>query len=350
MKSYRWLRRSALMSLVALPVLLSACGWGGKDDTSGAIDPPQIDYEADWNMDDWIDAEVMAPAAETAPVTVYVEDPHGYVVPVGLRLPAEAGIARLVLQHMVDGGPASGLLPTGFRALLPKGTDVLGLDIRNGSAIIDFSEAFTSYNPGDERKIIEAVTWAMTGFPTIERVQLWVEGRPLKDMPVNETPVDVPLTRDIGINIESSPGLNLAQAAPVTLYFMNETEEDYQYYVPVTRLVAHTGDMADLTVAELIRGPLPGSELLGVMNPEAQLLDVEASGDVVTVNFADQLLQHGVSAPERALEALVLSVTEQTGAAKVQVMIGGQAAQLESPSANYAAPVSRPSRLNPLGV
>src|SRR5690554_4745436 len=152
MRRIRFIRRLLLVGLVSIPMLLSGCGWFGAEETSKQIDPPQVDYELGSEIfTDIEDAEVMAELGQgkLAPVTLYYKDAQGLVAPIGLRIPAEEGIGRLALEYMVDGGPADGLLPSGFSALIPKGTNIEMNITKNGLAIVDFSENFTQYNAQD---------------------------------------------------------------------------------------------------------------------------------------------------------------------------------------------------------
>jgi germination protein M len=348
MKRVRFIRRLMLVSLVSIPLVLTGCGWFGAEETSTQIDPPQVDYDLGADIfTDVVDEEVMAEPEQLAPVTLYFKDAQGYVAPIGLRIPAKEGIAKLALEYMVEGGPAEDLLPSGFHALLPKGTTIVTNVTKSGLAIVDFSENFTQYNPQDERKILEAVTWALTGFKSVNQVEIWVAGKVLKQMPVDGTPLDEPLTRAMGINLERAEGVNPALASAVTLYFQGQNEDNYMYYVPVTRLVPYTDDMTAASVRELVKGPVDDSQLHSVMPASTEILNVEQDNDIVVVNFGSNIVGSDQKVSSDSLQALVLSLTELTGVPKVQIMVDGQAAVVASDQVNYTTPVSRPAQVNP---
>lgn len=355
MSQLRLWRRGMLIALVTVPLFLAGCGWLGSKETGGQVDPPQIDYdwEADFmsDADSWETAAVPA-AGEEAPVTLYFRDGDGHVVPVGVRIPYEPGIAKKVLSYMVEGSPLEDRLPDGFSALLPRGTEVLGMDISpEGLAYVDFSPAFTDYDPQDERKVLEAVTWALTGFDTINAVQIWVNGTPLKEMPKDGTPLDEPLTRAMGINLEMDPGVNPALATPVTLYFREQTADQQLYYVPVTRLIRHTDNVPLATLHELVEGPLGDSALHPVLSSATEVLGVELHRDTVLVNFGANLLDDELyPVDEAALEAVVLSLIEQTGMEKVQIMVEGKAGVTIGDSSVFAMPAAKPAQINPLAI
>lgn len=355
MSQLRLFRRGAIATLVLAPLILAGCGWWGAKETGGQIDPPQLDY--DWESGfgheaDSLETAALPAAGEEAPVTVYFRDGDGHVVPLDVRIPYEPGIAKQVLAHMVEGGPLEGRLPAGFSALLPRGTEVLGMDISpDGLAVVDFSPAFADYAPEDERKILEAVTWALTGFDSIQAVQIWINGTPLKEMPKEGTPLDEPLTREIGINLELEPGVNPALATPVTLYFREQSEADLVYYVPITRLIRHTDNAALAVVQELLEGPAGDSALHPVLSSAADVLGVDVHKDTVLVNFAANVLEddlHPVT--EEALAAVVLSLIEQTGVPKVQIMVEGKAGVQIGQDRVFAMPAQKPAQINPLAI
>ncbi|MEX1028665.1 MAG: GerMN domain-containing protein [Paenibacillaceae bacterium] len=348
MKRIRFIHRLMFVGLVSFPLVLSGCGWFGAEETGSQIDPPQVDYELGAGIfTDVVDEEVMAEPEQLAPVTLYFKDAQGYVAPIGLRIPAKEGIAKLALEYMVEGGPAEDLLPSGFHALLPKGTTIVTNVTKSGLAIVDFSENFTQYNPQDERKILEAVTWALTGFKSVNQVEIWVAGKALKQMPVDGTPLDEPLTRAMGINLERAQGVNPALASAVTLYFQGQNEDNYTYYVPVTRLVPYTDNMIAASVRELVKGPVDDSQLYSVMPASTEILNVEQKDDTVIVNFGPNIVGSDQKVSSGSLQALVLSLTELIGVPKVQIMVDGQAAVVASDHVNYTTPVSRPAQVNP---
>lgn len=348
MKRIRFIRRLLLVGLVSIPLLLSGCGWFGAEETSTKIDPPQVDYDLETEIfTDVSDEEVMAEPEQLAPVTLYYKDPQGYVAPIGLQLPYKEGIAKLALEYMVDGGPVEGMLPAGFSALLPKGTTIVTNITKGGLAIVDFSEDFTQYNLQDERKILEAITWTLTGFPSVNQVEIWVNGRVLKQMPVDGTPLDEPLTRGMGINLERNSDVNPAMASAVTLYFQGQNVDNYTYYVPVTRLIQYNDDLTTAVVNELVEGPTAESSLLSVMAATTEVLNVVQKEDTVIVNFGTNIMGSDQKVSANSLQALVLSLTEQVGVPKVQIMIDGQAAVSTSDQINYSTPVSRPAQVNP---
>lgn len=142
------------------------------------------------------------------------------------------------LTALVSKGAYKSVLPEGFQGVLPAGTEVNNVSIgQDKVAIVEFNSAFNDYDPADERKILEAVTWTLTGQEDIQGVQLWVDGKKLTEMPLQGTPLDRPLSRAMGINLPKQSALMMNSSA-VTVYFSAASPDGiHQYYVPVTRFV-----------------------------------------------------------------------------------------------------------------
>jgi len=122
------------------------------------------------------------------------------------------------------------------------------------------SAGTNSYDPLDERKILEAITWTLTDQDNIKGVQLWVDGKKLTEMPLQGTPLDRPLSRTMGINLPKQ-GPMLMNSSAVTVYFSTASPEGIPYYVPVTRFVPAGQEPLKAALNELIAGPEDGVTL-----------------------------------------------------------------------------------------
>lgn len=346
MKSVKWIRRAAVAGMVVL--LTSGCSVLGTKEHSQSIDPPPTGADANAANAKPVTAPVIQ---NPSLITVYAKDDKDFVAPVGINIEKSVDVAKKALEAMVDGNAASAQMPAGFKALIPKGTTVKSINIVKDQklAVVDFSKAFSDYNVQDERKILEGITWTLTSFPSIEKVQLRIEGKGLTEMPQGATPLDEPLTRGMGINLEKPEGVDYGQSTPVTLYFLGQSADNYKYYVPVTRLVKRTDNIAQAVITELIAGPAAQKKgLSGVMTPGAELKQVKKAEDLITVDFSDKVLGPDKKAPADALKAVVLSLTENAGAStKVQITVNGDAKVSTDDNTSYSKPVSRPSSVNP---
>ena len=334
-------------------VLMSGCGlFGPSEESNAPLDAPTpITVEQGNTSTNTQDPTTGKEGTGEATVqtwqrTVYLFDSNGYVVPVSLVLPKEEGSAKQVLKYMVKGGPVEMLKPQGFEPVLPEGTKVLGMTIKEGKATIEFSSEFKNYNKQNEQKILEAITRSMTEFSNVKDIAIWVNGQQLEEMPQNGTPISL-LTREKGINTELAEGAHPGRTTAVTVYYQGILDDKRSYFVPVTRLVPETDKIAEVVVQELIKGPKEGSQLISSLIRTTKLLGVEQKKDTLVVNLSDDILTFDSKkeANPEVLDSLVLSLTENTGVKQVQVLVEGKPLA-QSGAQKYDQPVSRPAAIN----
>jgi germination protein M len=341
----------ALMGLL----VLSGCSMFGPKDLSSSqsIDPPKLDSQPAGSEKVTANGQPLTDVsgkpgkaeAKTTMQKLYVVDGDGYVVPWEMEFPKTPGMAKQVLSYMVKGSQGEKLLPKGFHAVLPQGTKIIGMAIKNNVATVDFSPEFKKYKPEEEQKIIDAITWTLTEFDSVKEVSIRINGHNQELMPVKGTPISH-LSRKNGINLELADNVKIGQTTPVTLYFEGQLANDKTYFVPVTRLVTEKGTLAESVVRELVRGPRQGSPLLSSIMPSVGVVSVKEKNNVLVANFDNKLIAYnqGEANPD-AMTAIVLSLTENTGAKKVQIMVDGKS-KVKAGKMDYTKPVSKPSVYN----
>jgi germination protein M len=336
------------ITVLASSVYLSGCGLfsvGKKD----KIDPPQnISYT---KQSEQVTSKNMdAKATKNSVMTeLYLVDRNGYVVSKTLPLPKSTSVAKQALQYLVNGGPVEDMLPNGFRAVLPVNTEV-NLNIKDGTAIADFSSEFKNYKAEDEERILQSITWTLTQFNSIKNVEIQVNGKPLTEMPVNGTPINPDgLSRADGINVDTSGVADITNTHPLTVYYLAQNGKNY-YYVPVTKRVPNSQtDDISAAVNELIKGPDLQSSLVSGFLPDAALVSKpKVVNGNVTLNFNKSILDnfdHKMISDD-VLNALVLSLTEQQGIESVTVEVDGNTHLVNEEGKSLTKPVTRPQKVN----
>ncbi|MCM3572104.1 GerMN domain-containing protein [Mesobacillus subterraneus] len=338
---------------LATTVFLSGCGlFGGEEKKK--IDPPQdvTFMEEGEALDENVSTETTEDGTEAVETSIqtelYLIDKNGYVVSQTMDLPKTESVAKQALEYLVANGPVEQMLPNGFRAVLPADTQMT-VNIKDGTATVDFSKEFGSYQKEDEKRILQAVTWTLTQFDTIDEVKLQMNGTPLEAMPVGGTPIGGKLSRADGINTDNTDVVDITNTKAVTVYYIGGEEGAY-YYVPVTKRVSNEmKDNITAIVNELVEGPAYASNLLSDFQPGVKLLDAPKVEDgKVTLNFNESIYgsfeEKMVS--EHLLNSLVLSLTEQTGVESVALTVNGKADVLTESGEKLAEPVTRPEKVN----
>ena len=278
--------------LFIVSVILSACAiLPTSKQSKEEIDPPQesVSYEDDLELADEGEKKDDEALDESVKTELYLIDKNGYVVPQTFFLPVTESVAQQALEYLVVDGPVTDLLPDNFRAVIPADTEI-SVDVKDGVAIVDFSKEFAEYNPEDETRILQSITWTLTQFDSIDAVKIQMNGKPLKEMPVNGTPINGELSRTNGINIDLSGVADITNTYPITVYYIAQTNEQ-SYYVPVTKRVSKEQENDIQTIVEeLVNGPGINSPLYTLFMPDVELLEEPTiKNGVVTLNFNENI-------------------------------------------------------------
>ncbi|WEK55315.1 MAG: GerMN domain-containing protein [Candidatus Cohnella colombiensis] len=343
-------RIMVVVTLLLLP-LTAACSQNeSAQKQMPALDPPPFSIESAM-----LDGSYVAQAsANQEMLTVYLLDYNGYVAPMTLNITrsnsSNRELAEQALSWMTVDPKRADQLPEGFRGLIPAGTKVNTVveDVKSGTITIDFAAPFPGMIAANERKLLEALVWTMTELPGVNEVNITVAGEKLKMLPLSKLPVYEVLTRSIGINVELVKGVEPARSMPVTLYFTAQSAQGEGYLVPVTRLVERTSNRAHTTLEQLIQGPSQKGMLHASLPSDITIEKLSQLADTVEVSLRDDALLPNVDMSSNMLEALVLTMTEATGAPLVRVVMNGNESFTDTDAKTYDQPVTRPVYINQL--
>ncbi|KLU59451.1 spore germination protein GerM [Peptococcaceae bacterium CEB3] len=114
-------------------------------------------------------------------IVLYFADTSGkYLVKEERTVPNTLSMARETVNQWLKGPGAQG---GGSQAAVPPGTTLLDIAIKNGCAIVDFNRAFkSSFAKVTPEVTLYALADTLTQFPSIQDVQVWVEGKPLGNL------------------------------------------------------------------------------------------------------------------------------------------------------------------------
>lgn len=341
--------RMLLLGAFGLIIMLTACFQG--EQTLREMDPPNY-AEA---VNEAEETEEAVPAQEsndeleqtvTAPRELYLIDSNGMVASQVLELPVSESneVAAQALEYLVEGGPITEILPNGFRAVLPAGTEILGLNLRDdGTMVIDLSEEFKNYQAEDELKIIEAVTHTLTQFDKVEKVEIWINGHSLDEMPVNGTPIGQGYSRANGINLVQTDTLDYVNSQAVTMYYPAK-HQSKRYYIPVTQHVeTDGGNYYQAIVQALMDGPGFNKNVLHVFNNEAILVEEPVFEDgVLELIFNEAILEDDEQSiiADEVMETIVRTMTQQQSVEAVEVKVENRDQLVNENGEVYSEPVT----------
>lgn len=274
-----------------------------------------------------------------------------YLLPVTVSLPWTEGIAGAALEKLIEGPTPAQEMHYGLRSPLPPDTKVRGLSIREGLAKLDLNEAFLDYNPGEEKHVLDSIIYTLLQFPAVNSVQLLIEGAIPEIFPGGTVAQEI-WSGEEGINREAGEEpADLEKGQAVTLYFCTVLGENNVFYVPVTRFVlaGKDQDIVEVTMRELIKGPLASSSLFSDLPLGVQLRSFVLQEGVLTVDFSQEILYYrgGRRGETNMLMQIVLTLIEIPGVDKVQMLIDGEKTNLPYGTPCYG-PLTQTLIVNPL--
>lgn len=224
---------------------------------------------------------VNAEQAKMTDILAYYEDEDGFVVPVNTKIPWEEGIAKATLRSMVVGSEAEQkIAQSNLHGVLPEGTEIRGMAIKDGLCRIDFGKNILNTSSIEqEENMISAITYTLTEFPTINKVELLVEGQALASLSKGYA-INSAFERE-NINLYGS-----ADGVNYTVYYKAPDTEVVGHYVPVTFSASKVNNPAVTVVEKLFNGPPADTELSNNIPVEVNLRKVEIKGDKAVVNLS----------------------------------------------------------------
>ncbi len=288
-------------------------------------------------------------------VLFYPDFNNSYLVPVTRRLPPAEGIARAVLTELVERDELLAILSgTGLSPLLPAATAIRGINIEEGLATVNFSASFMQYDEEEENLVLKGVFSTLKQFNTIDRVNIQVEGVNLEQLP-GFGAGQFPLGPACRVNLEVSNLLeDYSDYQMIRIYYCHHAPSGRVFYVPVSRVVNPVGEeatgaeIAETALNELFKGPRRGSGLYSDLPAGIELLSLAIEDETAVVNLSAEFSNYrgGLQGLENMVNQVVLTVTDNSPARVVKIMVNGAEATLQG--FNLSAGLSRPKPLNPL--
>jgi len=222
--------------------------------------------------------------------TIYLIDSDDYVARTSISTCKCEGKekAKDLLEGLIIEGTKTNIIPNGFRSIIPPGTSIKNIELKDKTITIDFSKEFLEVNENEENKMIEAIVYTLTSIDGIDKVIIKVEGEELTKLPSGNTLPTV-LDRTYGIN-KSYDLVNTSNIESYTVYYVSEYNSN-KYYVPVTKYVnGKSDDPIRVIIKELSSSPIYETNLMSYLNTSTELNNYELIGDNLKLNFNELLL------------------------------------------------------------
>jgi len=251
-------------------------------------------------------------------IVAYYEDDNGYIVPVNTEIPYEEGIAKATLRSLVVGNETEQkIAKSGLHGILPENTQIKGMAINDGLCRIDFSkQILNTKSLEQEKNMISALTYTLTEFPTISKVEILVDGQALSSLSKGYA-IDTAFERENINLIGSDDGVNY------TVYYKSPDTEAAGYYVPLSFSAQKVENPVSTVVQKLFNGAPSDTQLSNKIPYGVNLQGVSVAGDTATLNLGVGAVNLSEEEFNDMNDIVVLCVKQFKDVAKVDYTIEG---------------------------
>lgn len=257
---------------------------------------------------------------------IYLVNKDNYVARTNVIVNEEETIKKVktMLEYLIMGGKKESNIPNGFRGIIPSGTEVLSVDIKDGLLKINFSKELLEIDEALEEKMIEAIVYSLTSIDEVKEILIYVEGNLLRVLPKTKTNLPTTLTKNIGIN----KVYNLTDTKNITattIYYIDKNSDGY-YYIPVTKIDNNQNEKIKVIIDELSSGPSYRGNLMSFLNLNTKLLNYNIKDKIMELTFNDYIFDNleKKKLMEEVLYTICLSIRDNYDVDEVVFMANGE--------------------------
>ena len=194
-----------------------------------------------------------------------------------------------LVDAMTKDGIRNDIIPKGFKSILPVGTRVLDLSLKDGILKINLSKEFNNISSSIEEKVFESLVYTLTSIPGIDKIDLYVDSNKLLKYPNSKKMLPNYLDKSLGIN-KKYEMTSLNDVDVFTIYYVSNNSDE-SYYIPVTKYINNNNkDRVRVIIDELSSSLIHESNLASYLDMSAKLLDYEIIDEKIKLNFNDKIL------------------------------------------------------------
>lgn len=232
---------------------------------------------------------------------------------------------RGLIEYLIIGGKKESSIPNGFRSIIPSGTEIKSIEVKDKLLKIDFTKEILEIDESLEEKMLESIVYSLTSIDDIKGILIYVEGELLTGLPKTKTILPSVLTRSLGIN-KTYDIVDTKDITKTTVYYIGKNNDDDFYYVPVTKVSNSEKDKVKVIIDELTSGPVYEDNLMSFMNLNAELLDYELKENNMYLTFNNNILNNleEKSILEEVIYTISLSIADNFDVNEVIFLIGDE--------------------------
>jgi len=242
------------------------------------------------NLEKTIETETVEYVYTNMLETIYLLDSNDYVARTTIKgcVCDTLETIKDVSEGLIIDGKKSNIIPNGFKALIPSGTEVLDINLNEKILTINFSSELLTINEQYEEKMIESIVYTLTSIDGIDKIIIKVEGEVLTKLPHSGKKLPDILDKSFGINKKYSL-VNTNNIDSYTIYYVSKVNDE-SYYVPITKYVnKESEDKIKVIIEELSISPIYEENLMSFLNSNVSLINYNLENDKLSLNFNDYI-------------------------------------------------------------
>ena len=255
--------------------------------------------------------------------TIYLLDQNNYISQTKIVITEQEplNIAKELIDVLISGGIGEDKIPNGFKSYINSNTKVNTITMDNNIINIDFSKDLLDTNLELEEKTIQGIVYTLTSIDNINKINISIDGEPLKQLPQSKISLPNPIDRQIGVNKEYQI-TNPNNVTQTTIYYINSFN-DQIYYTPITLVTNDTREKIEIIVDELSNNY---SKLDSYLPNNTELLDSHIDNNVLYMNFNDSIFNslEEEDILEEVIYTIGLSVGNNYDVEDVSFQVNGQ--------------------------
>lgn len=263
---------------------------------------------------------------EILSVTAYYKDVDGTLIPATRNIEKEEGVAKAAIRSMIDNEVnREALKLLGLYPVLPKGTEILGLNVEESIAVIDFNNKLLDYKTEqDEQNIFAGIVYSLTEFKTIKGVKILINGYVEEELKYSG---DISGTMRRDNTLINSDKLNIDnKTMKLDVYLFKYIDDKHDYILPVSmEYIGITKDMLPMQIVRSLSKAPQDSNLYTQMPENVELVNSSIVDRVLTLDFNREIKNYGGNAREEGLIKQILYTMKQINdVEKVKILIEGK--------------------------
>lgn len=263
---------------------------------------------------------------KSSTITAYYQDDEHLLIPVTRKIVKQDGIAKSAILSLIYNSLNSeeiGLY--GVQPVIPAETKLLGINIKDRTAVIDFNEKLLEYKDFEsERNIISSIVYTLTEFLTIDGVRIRINGREGKRLKWG-TEISGILKRDNTLINSGKVNLNRGMAK-LDIFYTKSIKNKSICVLPISKeFKGVNDDVLPEKIVEYLLDNNSNKTVFSEIPPDTKLLSSKINGGTLVLDFNSKFREYGGTTREEGIINQLLNSMKQLKKIKrVKILVEGK--------------------------